>query len=176
MELPDVLTSAPGLRAAELLIDGLSVFCFNQTSEEKYWEVAYPRLLQHQLQITIQELDGTGQPVGDMQTHDVPDVVKSFNVRLTNGSLEHYNLFPSGGPREPDFDRTDNSAPDDNPNDLGWMVDLAGPELDHGNVVLLPGHLSRPISLARIRHSLFCTSKPEAEEVRISPIFEAQPK
>lgn len=176
MELPDVLTDPTlGLRAAELLIDGLSVFCFNTINEEWYWEVAYPRALQHQLQITIQELDAAGEPVGDMQWHDVPENVRSFNIRLTNGSVEHYNLFPAGGPRDPEFDRTDESAPGNNPNDLGWMVDLAGPELDHGNAELLSGHPSRPVSLARIRHSLFCTSKPEEKEVRISPIFEAHP-
>jgi hypothetical protein len=175
MELPDVLTSAPGVRAAELLIDGLSVFCFNQINEEKFWEVAYPRLAQHELKITIQELDGSGQPVGAQQVHAVDQGIKSFNISLTNGSLEHFTQFPLGGPRDPNFNRNNPAAPDDNPHDLGWMVDLAGPELRHGNAVLLPGDLSRPISLARIRHSLFCNLKPEAEEVRISPIFQGHP-
>jgi|GEM_PF-2666804 hypothetical protein len=179
MELPAVLTSAPGrVRAAELLIDGLSVFCFNQMGAEKFWEVAYPRLLQHQLQITIQQLDAAGHKVGFPQTVDVGNNVKSFNIRLTNGSREHYEQghFPWGGPRREGFDRTVPSAPTDDPNDLGWMIDLASTELRHGTARLLPGHESRPISLARIHHSLFCTLGPEPREVRISPIFDGDPR
>ena len=53
IELPAVLANAPGMRAAELVVDGLSVFCFNQ-SGEKFWEVAFPRQAQHDLTITIQ--------------------------------------------------------------------------------------------------------------------------
>lgn len=175
MELPNVLTSAPGLRAAELLMDGLSVFCFNQLNDEKFWEVAYPRLLQHDLQINIQELNAIGQHVGFPLTIDVPETVKSFCIYLTHGSLEHFDHFPSGGPKASGFDRSDPSAPTNNPNDLGWMIDLAGPLLDHGNVKLLEGHESRPISLARIRHSLFCNLAPEPKEVRIAPIFDGDP-
>lgn len=175
-ELPPVLASAPGVRAAELIMDGLSVFCFNKTSGEWFWEVAYPRMAEHDLRISIQELDGNGAPVGNpLPTVYVDSAVKSFGISLTNGSVEHYTEFPLGGPSDPDFDRNDPTAPTDNPHDLGWMVDLAGEELVHGNAVLLPGHPSRPISLARIRHSLFCTLKPEDFEVRISPIAQSSP-
>jgi len=174
--LPNVLTSAPGMLAAKLLFDGLSVFCFNSTNpDDKFWQVAYPRLQQHTLQITIQRLDGSGAHVGEEEKFDVPENITSFNIRLTNGSVEHFTQFPSGGPRHPQFDRRDQQAPATKPNDLGWMVDLAGPELNHGNVKLLPGHKSRPISLANIRHSLFCNLKPEPKEVRIAPIFQAHP-
>ncbi|MEK6337244.1 MAG: hypothetical protein AABM67_20165 [Acidobacteriota bacterium] len=175
MELPPVLASAPGLHAAELVIDGLSVFCFNRINSENFWEVAYPRMAEHDLQITIQEFDAAGQPNGTAQVYDVDQGVKSFDISLTNGSVGHYTQFPLGGPSDPNFDRTDPAAPRDNPHDLGWMVDLAGQELQHGNAVLLPRHPSRPISLARIRHSLFCTLKPEDKEVRISPIIQSSP-
>ena len=177
MELPHVLTSAPGMLAAELLIDGLSVFCFNRTGAERYWEVAYPRLLQHELQIRIQQLDAAGNEVGDPQTINVGDNVKSFNIFLTNGSLEHYEEahFPSGGPKVGGFDRHDPATHINNPHDLGWMVDLAGPELRHGTATLLPGDPSRPISLASIHHSLFCTLGPEPKFVMISPIVDANP-
>lgn len=174
-ELPPVLAVAPGVRAAELIVDGLSVFCFNKTSGEWFWEVAYPRMAEHKLQVTVQELDTAGEPVGPAQAYPVDQGVKSFGISLTNGSLEHYAQFPLGGPSDPNFDRTDPMAAHNNPHDLGWMVDLAGEELDHGNAVLLPGHPSRPISLARIRHSLFCTLKPEDNEVRISPITQGSP-
>ena len=174
MDLPPVLTSAPGMRAAELLLDGLSVFCFNQMNAEKFWEIAYPRLAQHELQITIRELNAAGQPVGFPKTVHVDETIKSFNIRLSNGSLEHYDQahFPSGGPRAEGFTRTNPAV---NPNDLGWMIDLKGEELQHGTARLLPGHKSRPISLARIHHSLFCTLAPEPKEVRISPIFDGDP-
>jgi hypothetical protein len=175
MELPPVLASAPGLRAAELVIDGLSVCCFNRINAEKFWEVAYPHQLLHQLQITIRELDAAGQEVRTVDVQTVDAGVTSFDISLTNGSVEHYNQFPLGGPSAPNFDRTDPAAPRNNPHDLGWMIDLAGPQLDHGNVTLLPRSSSRPISLARFHHSLFCTLKPEVEEVRISPRVDNHP-
>jgi hypothetical protein len=177
IEMPPVLGSVPGVRAAELVMDGLSVFCFNRTNTEPYWEIAYPRMQRHQLLITIQELDGSGEPVGEEESYEVDEAVKSFGISLSKGSLTHYepNHFPLGGPADPSFDRRVPTAPVDNPHDLGWMVDLAGQELQHGNAVLLPGHPSRPISLARIRHSLFCTLEPEKEEVRISPIDQSSP-
>jgi hypothetical protein len=175
MDLPPVLTEVSGVRAAELSVDGLSVFCFNKINSEKYWEIAYPHQQAHRLTITIQELNGNGEPVGTLEEYQVNEAVRSFGISLTNGSTEHYNEFPQGGPSDPNFDRRNPTAPQDNPHDLGWMIDLAGDELGHGNAELLPGHPSRPISLARIRHSLFCTLEPEKEEVRISPIDEGSP-
>jgi hypothetical protein len=168
MTLPTVLASAPGnMRAAELIIDGLAVLCFNSINSEKFWEVAYPRRQQHELTITVQRLDAADQPVGPSEQHPVPETVRSFNIFLSNGSLVHYDLFPQGGPANPTFNR--NAAGNDT-HDLGWMIDVAGPELQHGNFVrLLPPHPGRPVSLARIRHSLLCTLKPEDEDVRISP-------
>jgi hypothetical protein len=174
VKMPPVLGSVPGVRAAELVMDGLSVLCFNRTDTEPYWEIAYPRLQRHQLLITIQELDGSGEPVGEEESYEVDEGVRSFNISLSNGSLTHYepNHFPLGGPSDQNFDRRLPTAPVDNPHDLGWMVDITGEELHHGNAVLLSGN---PISLARIRHSLFCTLEPEREEVRISPIDEGSP-
>src|SRR5687768_18184739 len=100
-ELPEVLALAPGMRAAELLIDGLSVFCFNKTGAEKFWEVAFPHQADHDLTITIQELDGAGNKVGMPTPYDVHRHIETFTIRLTNGSLEHYEPghFPDGGPR-----------------------------------------------------------------------------
>lgn len=168
-ELPPVLASAPGVRAAELVLDGLSVCYFNST--EQFWEVVYPHETEHELRITIHRLNAAREevepPVYDIT---VPSNVTSFDISLTNGSQAHYASFPEGGPSDPNFSRTAPGAPENNPHDLGWMIDIAGPELDHGNVDLRPGPASRPISLARIHHSLFCTLRPEAEEVRISPI------
>lgn len=169
LELPHVLASAPGLRAAILVVDGLSVCCFNKTGGDKFWEVAYPRQRQHELRITIWELDGADQPVGTDPIYDkeVDIRVVRFNISLTNGSVAHYSQFPAGGPRTPDFERL---APDNDPHDLAWLIDLAGPELKHGFRRLLPRNPRHsPVSLARIRHSLFCTLKPEDDPVVISP-------
>jgi len=172
-ELPPVLTSAPGLRAAELVIDGLSVCCFNSTNAERFWEVAYPRPDNHELHITIQRLNGAGQPVGQPVTHRIDALVNRISISLTNGSLEHYNQFPHGGPADPEFHRR---AADNDRHDLGWLIDLKGHELGHGNFLrLMPKHPSRPLSLANIRHSLFCVLKPEDEEVRISPRSKNKP-
>src|SRR6185369_14235484 len=104
MELPDVLTSAEGVHAAEVHVDGLSVFCFNTIDQnDKFWEVAYPRLAEHELRITIRELDATGQVVRTVVDQAVGAGVKSFDISLTNGSTGHYdpNQFPSGGPADP---------------------------------------------------------------------------
>jgi len=167
MTLPPVLASRTELRAAELVIDGLAVLCFNQS--RNYWEVAYPRKGHHKLRIKIEALDADDLPIdAPLVYEEVDHSVRSFNISLTDGSETHYDEFPEGGPRADDFDR---STPDENdPNDLGWMIDLAGDELGHGNFQgLKPSHPSRPISLARIRHSLFCTLKPEDEDVKIAP-------
>ena len=167
MTLPTVLATAPGMRAAELMIDGLAVLCFNSIKGEKFWEVAYPRRAQHELTITVQPLNALDQPVGPSEPHAVPETVTSFKISVSEGSLVHYDLFPQGGPANPAFQR---NAVNNDSHDLGWMIDVAGPELQHGNVVrLLPPDARRPISLARIRHSLLCTLKPEDGDVRISP-------
>ena len=110
IELPDVLTSddVPGMRAAELVIDGLSVFCFNKFDpKEPFWEVAYPRQGRHDLTIKIQELDGDGNKVGAERSHPIDRQVQQFNIHLTNGSLAHYQQdhFPEGGPWADDFSR-----------------------------------------------------------------------
>jgi hypothetical protein len=167
-ELPPVLTNpALGMRAAELVIDGLSVCCFNSANPGRFWEVAYPRPANHELQITIQQLNGADQPVGQPVIHRIDARVDKFSISLTNGSLEHYNQFPHGGPADPEFHRM---ATGNDRHDLGWLIDLKGHEIGHGNFVrLMPRHPSRPISLANIRHSLFCVLKPEDEGVRISP-------
>ena len=168
IEIPDVLTSAPGVVAAELVVDGLSVFCFNNISAENFWEVAYPRQRQHDLTIKIQELDGDGNKVGRATSHPIDRRVEQITIRLTNGSLEHYNDFPHGGPWADDFDR---DTPNDNdPHDLQWMVDLAGDEIQHGNFIgLKPRHPSRPRTIVNLRHSLFCNLEPEDLPSRIAP-------
>jgi hypothetical protein len=176
IELPEVLRNAPGnVRAAELVVDGLSVFCFNKTSTEKFWEIGFPRQAQHDLKITIQRLDGNGNPVGRPALHDVHQDVKRFTIRLTNGSLEHYRLFPEGGPKTiGGFNRNN---PNNDPHDLRWMVDLAGTEIRHGRFDgLKPRRDDRPRSIASIRHSLFCNLKPEATPASISPVRRNDPE
>lgn len=169
MVLPEVLASAPGLRAAILVIDGLSVCCFNKTGVDKFWEVAYPRQRHHELRITIWELDGDDEPVGTDPIYDneVNEGVVRFNISHTNGSVAHYSQYPDGGPLKHDFERL---APDNDPHDLAWLIDLAGSELRHDFRRLLPrNHRRSPVSLASIFHSLFCTLKPEDHPVVISP-------
>lgn len=168
-DLPDVLKNARGMRAAKILIDGLAVLSFNiEKRDDPFWEVAYPRKKRHTLTIAIQDLNGDDEPVGDPREIEIDDRVTAIGVRLTKGSVAHYIKFDKGGPRDPHFDRT---SPNNNDlNDLGWMVDLADAkgELEHGPVRLLPSHPSRKISLARIRHSLFCTLEPEEKDVKIA--------
>lgn len=165
-ELPEVLASAPGMLAAELLVDGLAAFCFNRTHGEPFWEVAYPRP-HHDLTIKIQELDGDGNDVGSPITHPVDRRVERFTIRLTNGSVAHYDDFPHGGPLAEEFHR--DPAVDD-PHDLQWMLDLADDEIDHGDFQgVKPRHPSRPRAVASIHHSLFCNLELEVEPARISP-------
>lgn len=162
-ELPDVLRNAPGMRAAQLLMDGLGVLCFNKTNlDDRFWEIAYPRKA-HYLTIKVQELNGADRRVGRPIRRRLRDEIRSFNISLTNGSVDHYNHFPFGGPRTIPFNRHN---PRNDPHDLSWMIDLAGPELHHTRFNGL--RRGRPISLARIRHSLFCTLEPEEDDVKIA--------
>ena len=173
IELPEVLASVRGLRAAEIVIDGLSVFCFNKTNREWFWEVAYPRQARHKLTIKIQELDGAGRKVRRPKTHHVDPHVEKFYISLENGSLEHYKQFPDGGPKDPNFNRNGHK-PD--PHDLGWMIDLAGNEIGHGDFLgFKPRDENRRRSIANIRHSLFCNLEPEEKSVRISPRHDNNP-
>src|ERR1041384_6837498 len=128
-ELPPVLASAPGMRAAELMIDGLAVLCFNDTTGD-FWEVAYPRRLQHTLTIKIQSLDAHDRPIDQPLYREVDRKVRSFNISLTDGSERHFGQFPRGGPRATQFDRKPTR---NDPHDLRWMIDLAGDELGHGH-------------------------------------------
>lgn len=153
------------LQVAELTIDGLAICCFN--SAEKLWEVAYPRHQQHDLFIIIQELDATRRPVGSPVSHTVPAGVRSFTISLTDGTDTHNAVFPSGGPADANFRRT---APNNDPHDLGWIIDLAGAEPGHEFSRLLPRQESqRDVTLAQIRHSVFFTSRIGDDPVRLSP-------
>jgi len=150
-----------------LTIDGLALCCFN--SGAKYWEVAYIRGQRHALNMTIQEFDADDQPVGDISEFPVDEGVLSFGIRLSHGSEAHFQIHPRGGPFAGDFNR---HRGDNDPNDLGWMIDLAGPDPRHGSVTGLkpPGSSNRPsVTLARIRHSLLFTSEPDDNAVRLSP-------
>lgn len=179
IEIPDVIKppSVPGMLAAELVVDGLSVFCFNKTDPDaKFWEVCYPRQGRHDLHINIQELDGAGNKVRPERPHPVNPLVERFTISLTNGSLEHYenDRFPEGGPKTAgEFDRNN---PDNDSHDLRWMIDLAGDEIEHGEfLALLPRDERHRRSIASIRHSLFCNLEPEAEPARISPLEDNDP-
>ena len=175
LELPRVLDSARGFRAAILVIDGLSVCCFHK-SREKFWEVAFPRQRRHELRLTIWELDGADRPVGTDPIFDreVDSRVVHLNISLRNGSVAHYSQFPEGGPLTRNFERL---APNNDPHDLAWLIDVKGSELKHEFVRLLPRNQERsPVSLARIFHSLFCTLKPEDHPVVISPRHRNNPR
>jgi hypothetical protein len=165
MASPTFLSTVPGFRAAELAIDGLAICCFN--SDESFWEVAYIRHQKHKLGITIMELNALDETVRE-KTYEVDDNILSFNISLTNGSEAHYRQYPRGGPAARDFKRTNTH---NDPHDLGWMIDLAGWEPDHGKITKLkPIGRDRPqVTLARIHHSLLFTSKPDDNPVRLSP-------
>jgi hypothetical protein len=171
MASPAFLSSVPGLRAAELIIDGLALFCFNHQNGNQFWEVAYLRNPRHELGMEIQKVDAQGNPLGtpDQYTFDVN--VLSVDVTLTTGSDAHYQMFPRGGPRANNFDRV---ARDNDPSDLQWMIDIAGPEPGHGNVTqLITGRVK--VTLARFHHSLFYTENPSEQLVRLSPKRNSHP-
>src|SRR5215207_7036833 len=169
MASPDFLSSVPGLCAAELIVDGLAIFCFNHQNGNKFWEVAYLRNPRHNLGIEIQKVNAQGDPIGAPDEYAVDINLLSIDLRLTTGSDAHYQMFPRGGPRADDFDRV---ARDNDPHDLQWMIDLAGPEPAHGNITrLIPrGTANRvKVTLARFYHSLFFTENPSEHPVRLSP-------
>lgn len=152
-------------QVAELVVDGLAICCFNN---EKVWEVAYPRQQQHILSIVIQKLDGAGKPIiNGIKEHPVPGNVRSFTLSLTSGSRAHEAVFPRGGPAAANFVRT---APNNDPHDLGWLIDMAGPEPGHNFRRLRPRAVSqRDVTLARFPNSLLFTRRPGDDPTRLSP-------
>jgi hypothetical protein len=167
MALPNFAPLVPGFPVAQLTIDGLGICCFNDGA--KFWEVAYLRRAQHDLNITIEELDEQGETVPNtVVTYRVDDRVQSFTIRLTGGSEAHYAVYPRGGPADPNFVRT---AANNDPHDLGWMLDITGPEPQHDFRRLVPKSESgADATLAQLRHSFFYTRKPGDQPVRLSPV------
>lgn len=172
MALPTFLPPVPGTPVAQLTIDGLGICCFND--EAKFWEVAYIRRARHKLIITIAELDSQGEPVaGKVVPYLVDDDVESFRISLSGGSEAHYGVYPHGGPAAPDFVRT---AANNDPHDLGWMIDVTGAEPQHDFKRLVPKSKSGAgVTLAQLRHSFFYTRKPGAHPVRLSPVKDNHP-
>jgi hypothetical protein len=168
MSSPNFLSTVPGLLAANLTIDGLAVFCFNRQWEHKFWEVAYLRHDKHTLGIDITEVDARGKTNRIFPTVMVPENLLTFEISLTSGSEAHYDTFPQGGPASGDFNR---NAPDNDPHDIRWMIDLAGPEPRHGRLIRLKPRSDERVgvTLARFHHSLFFTGKPSEKSVRFSP-------
>ena len=176
---PNFEPPVPGFQVGELVIDGLAICCFNNGSSNggsKLWEVAYPRQQGHTLSIIVEELDDQGEPtVGDPRTYVVEDKdeVRSFTISLTGGSEAHYEVYPRGGPAAPKFVRT---APNNDPHDLGWMIDITGPELQHNFIRLLPKAESNvDVTLAQFRHAFFYTSQPGDQPARLSPVVDDDP-
>ena len=168
MSSPNASAPVPGFPVAELAIDGLAICCFNRVGEGKFWEVAYLRHPKHELAIGVQPLDALGEPVGDLEPHPVGENLLSFDISLTSGSEAHYSEFPRGGPANPAFDRA--KPKDNDPHDLGWMINVTGPEPRHGKFVdlLRRGEAATKVTLARIHHSLLLTRKPVDHPVRFS--------
>ncbi|MET0623269.1 MAG: hypothetical protein ABW250_09840 [Pyrinomonadaceae bacterium] len=168
MTTPNCLSTAPGILAADLTIDGLALCCFNQTiPSNKFWEVAYPRHRKHSLAITIDEVViGRQRDRTIVSNYPVPRNLESFNVRLDTGTNDIYQGFPHGGCRTGNFNRT---GAGNDPNDIRWMIDVAGSEPDHGTVTLKPKGGGRVgVTLARLHHSLFFTRRPSAHPVKLT--------
>ena len=177
MAIPTFSPSVPGAPVARLTMDGLGICCFNDGSSNggtKLWEVAYPRRIRHNLVITVAELDSQGEPIaGLVVPYFVDECVKSFTIGLTGGSEAHYGVYPQGGPADPGFVRT---AANNNPHDLGWMIDVTGAEPQHDFNRLVPKSESGvDVTLAQFRHSFFYTRKPGDHPVRLSPVRDNDP-
>jgi hypothetical protein len=177
MALPNFSPPVPGFPVAQLTIDGLAICCFNDGSTDggtKLWEVAYPRGLKHNLTITVEELDDEGETIpGTFIPYLVDDRVERFTISLTGGSEAHYDVYPRGGPAVPEFVRT---AANNDPHDLGWMIDITGDEPGHDFRRLLPKSESNVnVTLAQLRYSFFYTRKPGDQPVRFSPVGDNDP-
>ncbi|HEY0404176.1 MAG TPA: CHAT domain-containing protein [Pyrinomonadaceae bacterium] len=92
----------------------------------------------------------------------------AFEISLTSGSEAHYDTFPQGGPTSGYFNR---NATENDPHDIRWMIDLAGPEPRHGRLIRLKPRSDERVgvTLARFHRSLFFTGKPSEKSVRFSP-------
>lgn len=177
MAIPTFTPPVPGTPVAQLTVDGLGICVFNDGSSNggaKFWEVAYLRRMRHNLIITIAELDAQGEPIaGKVVPYPVDERVESFTISLTGGSEAHYDVYPSGGPADPDFDRT---GANNSPHDLGWMIDVTAPEAQHGFNRLVPKSESGVnTTLAEFRHSFFYTRKPGDHAVRLAPLTDNDP-
>jgi hypothetical protein len=175
MTLPNFQPPVPGFPVAQLTINGLAICCFNNGSSNggaKLWEVAYPRQQGHTLIIAIEALNEQGETI-NVTPYPIDDSVRSFTISLTGGSEDHFAAYPQGGPAAQNFVRTN---PNNDPHDLGWMIDITGPELGHDFIRLLPQSESHvPATLAQLRHAFLYTSAPGDQPVRVSPITANDP-
>lgn len=173
MPIPPCLSADTNILAAELTIDGLALCCFNQTvSNNKFWEVAYPRHRKHTLTIDIDRVVA-GQATNIVNKRPIPRDLESFNIRLTTGTQDIYTGFPHGGCRTGSFNR---KGTGNDPNDIRWMIDVNGTEPDHGTVTLKRKGGGRVgVTLARLHHSLFFTVRPSEHPVRLIPKCSGDP-
>jgi hypothetical protein len=178
MTIPTCLSSAPGIVAAELTIDGLALCCFNhQNRNDYFWEVASIRNQKHSLTITIVQMVAGGNDRVILNKAPVPQNLLSFDIRLDTGTNALYNNFQHGGCQPGNFNRASGPSGGNDRNDLRWMIDFAGTEVGHGRVTRLKprGGGRVDVTLATLHHSLLFTRKPSDHPVRLVPRCSSDP-
>jgi hypothetical protein len=169
MARPNCLSNVPGILAAELTIDGLALCHFQLDQTGRYWEIAYPRQRKHSLAISIEEV-GSGRPA---MPHHVDETLESFTIKLDTGTDDIYQNFDHGGCHTGTFNR---KGTGNDPNDVRWMIDVAGREPDHGTATLRrKGDRQVGVTVALLRHSLLFTRRPSDHPVRLIPKCSGDP-
>ncbi|MBD0369486.1 MAG: hypothetical protein ICV60_01425 [Pyrinomonadaceae bacterium] len=165
-----IQTAVQAVAVAEVSIDGLALFCFNNGEGARRWEVAYLRPPNHRLVMTVMLINSNDE-VADvlLEPTELPDAIRSLDISLANGSNNHLRLFPNGGVELPAFSRNGEDSVD-----VRWAINMGDPALGHGELKGLKsrgnGNPDRvPVTLLRIPHTLFYTNDVTDSPVIISP-------
>jgi hypothetical protein len=161
MQPQNLLLETGATRVAELELDGLALCNFNRKAG--WWEVAFLKETRpdsenpHIFGIRIEEKDQTHQTVGEPFEVPAADLqtVRRLELRVQNGSNDHYTEFANGYFGSASFDR----GPGDHQRDFGWVIDFVGPELSeqHGGFKGLKVPRTYEAILLKVPHTLFYT-------------------
>ena len=153
----------PDKATAQVLIDGLSISCFNQ--QNRIWEVGYLRHPKHAL---VLELGNSSDTI------PIPRDAKVIKVETIQGVKPDYdNEFPRGFfDRDPVHDRKldENGFSPEEKHNFRWAMNLdQGADIPHGE-----GKLKRPkdypVTIAQISDAVFYTNRLSPDNLFLLPL------
>jgi len=160
MTLRQLLSNHTAVIAADLIIDGLGICCFDsRDAANPHWEVAYLRDARHEFELSISEMTLGGEE-GNSYPNEILGDFRTIHVIVEGGSNAHYAGYPNGYYKGgAPFERDINGDRED----FRWVIDfIRDPsEVEHGTFVDLKQKSADrnriPVTLLEVPHSLFYT-------------------